>query len=75
MKVVLEVMDATLDEIKNVTIMKKGLTNRSFLFECRNKRYIMRIPGKGANETVNREEEATVYNIINDKNICDNILS
>lgn len=74
MKVVLEVMDATLDEIKNVTIMKKGLTNRSFLFECRNKRYIMRIPGKGANETVNREEEATVYNIINDKNICDNIL-
>ena len=31
------------NEIVDIEVLKKGMTNRSFLFSCRGKRYIMRI--------------------------------
>ena len=55
-------------------MLKKGMTNRSFLCRCRDKKYIMRIPGEGTEQLINRKEEAAVYQqIMNDK-ICDNIV-
>lgn len=62
------------DDIKNIKILKKGMTNRSFLFECKNKKYIMRIPGEGTDQLINRKEEAEVYDKINGRGICDNII-
>ena len=62
------------EDITNIRALKKGMTNRSFLFTCKNKNYIMRIPGEGTEQLINRNEEAAVYNIISDKNICDNII-
>lgn len=73
-EIIAKVMKVPLDGIKNVSALKKGMTNRSFIFEYEDKKYIMRIPVNGSKETVNREEEATVYNIISDKDICDNII-
>lgn len=61
-------------EITNITALKKGMTNRSFLFSCRGKRYIMRIPGEGTEHLINRRQEAQVYQTIADKNICDNVI-
>ena len=61
-------------EITDITVLKKGMTNRSFLFCCRGKRYIMRIPGEGTDLLINREQEAAVYATIADKEICDNII-
>lgn len=61
------------DEIIDINVLKKGMTNRSFLFSCKGKKYIMRIPGEGTDQLINRIQEANVYNIINKKNICDNI--
>lgn len=61
-------------EIKNITVLKKGMTNRSFLFTCKGKKYIMRIPGEGTKQLINRREEAEVYQIISGRNICDNIV-
>ena len=61
-------------EIKSITSLKKGMTNRSFLFEIHNKKYIMRIPGEGTEKLINRKEEAEVYETIKGKNICDNII-
>lgn len=61
-------------EIKDITVLKKGMTNRSFLFSCKGKKYIMRIPGEGTEQLINREQEATVYHTIEGKNICDNIV-
>ena len=73
-ELIAKVMKVPLDGIKNVSALKKGMTNRSFIFEYEDKKYIMRIPGNGSKETVNREEEAAVYNINSDKDICDNII-
>ena len=51
-------------EIVDITVLKKGMTNRSFLFTCRGKKYIMRIPGEGTDQLINRREEAQVYQVI-----------
>lgn len=61
-------------DIKNIAILKKGMTNRSFSFTCRDKKYIMRIPGEGTSKLINRREEALVYEKITGKGICDNII-
>lgn len=62
------------NEIVDIEVLKKGMTNRSFLFCCRDKRYIMRIPGEGTDQLINRREEANVYKVIGDKSICDDIV-
>lgn len=61
-------------EICNIKVLKKGMTNRSFMFSCKDKSYIMRIPGEGTDQLINRAEEAAVYTAIKDRNICDNII-
>lgn len=61
-------------EVIDITVLKKGMTNRSFLFTCKDKNYIMRIPGEGTDQLINRREEAQVYQSINGKGICDEII-
>ena len=60
-------------EIVDINVLKKGMTNRSFLFTCRGKKYIMRIPGEGTDQLINRREEAQVYEVIKGRGICDDI--
>lgn len=73
-EVIKSVFNVQSSEIKNINVLKKGMTNRSFLFSVKNKEYIMRIPGEGTDKLINREEEAEVYKLVNNKNICDNII-
>ncbi len=67
-------LKAKSEEIENITVLKKGMTNRSFLFSCRNEKYIMRIPGEGTQMLINRTQEAAVYEAIAGKDICDDIV-
>lgn len=71
--VIKEALSVRDEEIKDITVLKKGMTNRSFLFSAKGKKYIMRIPGEGTDMLINRKEEADVYNVIKDKGICDDI--
>ena len=71
--IISQALDVDTNSIANITVLKKGMTNRSFLFTCNNKKYIMRIPGEGTDQLINRKEEADVYRTIMDKNICDDI--
>lgn len=68
-----QVFDVKADEIVDITVLKKGMTNRSFLFSIKGKKYIMRIPGEGTEKLIDRKQEAQVYQRISDKGICDNI--
>lgn len=61
-------------EIKNITILKKGMTNRSFMFNVRGSKYIMRIPGEGTERLINRNHEAKVYEAISGLGLCDDPL-
>jgi len=66
------------NDITNITVLKKGMTNRSFLFSVSNTidpsfagKYIMRIPGEGTDKLINRKHEADVYHAISGKGLCD----
>ncbi|WP_379705284.1 NTP transferase domain-containing protein [Mediterraneibacter gnavus] len=72
--IITEALDVKASEITDITVLKKGMTNRSFLFTCKQKKYIMRIPGEGTDQLINRREEAQVYIAIDGKNICDEII-
>lgn len=72
-RTICDALHADMEEITQVTVLEKGMTNRSFLFSCKGKRYIMRIPGEGTAQLVDRRHEAAVYQAIREKNICDDI--
>lgn len=71
--VICKALQSKLEDITDIQVLKKGMTNRSFLFSCKGKKYIMRIPGEGTDQLINRREEAAVYHVISGKNICDDI--
>lgn len=69
-----EALHVPVEQITDITTLKKGMTNRSFLFTCSGQKYIMRIPGEGTDQMINRAEEADVYRTIEDKGLCDDIV-
>lgn len=75
---ILEVISGALDVetggIRDIMALKKGMTNSSFLFTCNGKKYIIRIPGKGTDKLINRQEEAAVYQAVSGRHICDEIV-
>lgn len=71
--VICKVFKCKNEDIKDIKTLKKGMTNRSYIFSVNSKRYIMRIPGEGTERLINRKEEAQVYNTIKGYNICDEL--
>ncbi len=69
-----EVLNASSEDITNIAVLKKGMTNRSFLFSCKGEKYIMRIPGEGTSQLIDREKEEQVYRTILGKGLCDDVI-
>ncbi len=69
-------LDCRTEDIVDIGILKRGVTNRSFLFRIRNGKnagkYIMRIPDDQADRLINRFREAEVYRTIAGLGFCDN---
>lgn len=74
LNIIKNVFRINVDEISNIIPLKKGMTNKSFIFEVDGIKYILRIPGECTNELINRSNEYEVYNVINGKNICDDVI-
>ena len=72
--IIAKVLKTTSSNIVDISVLKKGMTNRSFLFSCLDKKYIMRIPGEGTDQLINRKEEAQVYQVLDGRHICDDII-
>ena len=71
MDVIAKTFCVNTSEITDIKVLKKGMTNRSFIFSCRGQRYIMRIPGEGTDMLIDRQKEAAVYRAISGKGFCD----
>ncbi len=71
--VICEALQVEVSHIHDIEVLKKGMTNRSFLFSCDDKRFIMRIPGEGTDQLINRKHEASVYQTISGKGLCDDV--
>lgn len=72
-EVIAGALHADQQEITNITALKKGMTNRSFRFSCRGQEYIMRIPGEGTDQIINRAQEAAVYGVISGRGLSDRV--
>ena len=59
------------DDVTDISVLKKGMTNRSFLFSVKGEKYIMRIPGEGTDQLINREQEAEVFRALSGLGLCD----
>lgn len=64
-------LDCKKEEITDITVLKKGMTNRSFLFSVDGRKFIMRIPGEGTDRLIDRRQEAEVYRAIQGMGLCD----
>ncbi len=67
-------LNVSFDDITDINVLKKGMTNRSFVFRCKGKKYIMRIPGEGTDKLIDRQKEVEIYNALLNKGICENIV-
>ena len=73
-QVICKALGTKADNITSITVLKKGMTNRSFLFSCNEKKYIMRIPDEGTSQLIDRRQEALVYQTISGMHLCDDII-
>lgn len=64
-------LNVSYEEISDISVLKKGLTNRSFLFTVRDQKYIMRVPGEGTEAILDRRKEARIYKQLEGKGFCD----
>lgn len=69
--VIIEALKVNENEISDIVTLKKGMTNSSFRFTCKNQKYIIRVPGKGTEFLINRQQEFNVYEIIKNRGMCD----
>ncbi len=74
MQLIASVFNKKEHSITNLKPLKVGMTNKSFLFDIEGDSYIFRIPGKGTDLLINREEEHAVYKKIKELNISDEII-
>lgn len=72
--IVADVLGARLGDITDFVAMEKGMTNHSYLFACKGDRYILRIPGEGTVNLINRVQEAEVYRAIAGTGLCDDVV-
>lgn len=69
-----ECLKCDTSEITCITDMKVGMTNKSYSFTLKGKKYIFRTPGKGAAELVDRQHEYEAYKAIRWLNISDKVV-
>lgn len=74
MDIIASELEVKRENIQDIFILEEGKTNSSFRFTAKNKEYIMRIPGKGTEELVNRYHEYVVYKVLKGREISDEVL-
>lgn len=72
-RAILSTFGVSLSQIGEIRIMKKGMTNRSFLFAFQGHDYIMRVPGEGTESLIDRHQEYAVYQAIKALHISDEV--
>ena len=74
---ILEVIQSVFN-IKNndieLTPLKQGMTNDSFIFSINNERYIIRVPGVNTEKIINRHEEYDVYQAIKNEKFVEPVV-
>lgn len=74
-KIIAGALGCKSSDVSNIEVMKAGMTNRSYIFSVRkgdsSSKYILRIPGEGTSQLIDREAEYRVYKTIEGLGFCD----
>lgn len=62
------------DEITDISVLKKGMTNRSFVFTYKDKSYILRLPVDDYKDFMNYSQEAKNYQAVENSDIADKVV-
>lgn len=60
------------NDIQDIAMLKKGMTNRSYIYLYNGNKYILRVPGEGTVCLIDRHKEYECYEAVRDKGLCDN---
>ena len=74
LELIAKVFKISESEIVDLSTLKSGMTNKSFLFSVKGQSYICRIPGKGTDVLINRKNEYDCYMAVKDLNITEEII-
>lgn len=74
MELVSRVFEVPESEITEISCLKSGMTNKSFLFRVKGSHYICRIPGAGTQLLINRKQEKAVYSVVAGLDITEKII-
>ena len=74
MELISRVLAVPESEIREISCLKTGMTNKSFLFKVHGNHYICRIPGPGTGLLINRKQEKNVYDTVQGLGITDRVL-
>ena len=72
--VIKDVFNVDTSEIKDITILKKGMTNRSFMFTCKGNKYIMKVPETEIESPIDRKNEAATYEALKSFDFSENVI-
>lgn len=64
----------TKDKNIELTPLKQGMTNDSFIFSINNERYIIRVPGVNTEKIINRHQEYDVYQAIKNEEFIEPVV-
>ena len=63
-----------IEDITEIILMAKGSTNISYIINTKDKRYVLRVPGAGTDNIINRHNEYMIYSLLKNHGICDNTI-
>lgn len=76
-KTIENVFESSVRDIKNVSILKDGMTNISFYFEIKNNKYVIKIPRPDSENLLyldTRDEEKEIYEFLKGRGVSENII-
>jgi CTP:phosphocholine cytidylyltransferase-like protein/thiamine kinase-like enzyme len=75
MRTIASVFGVAENHISDITPLKNGMTNESFIFRVNDEDYVFRIPGRGTEELIDRRQEKAAYDAIASLDAGDEIIS
>lgn len=74
MKMIGDVFGVVPEDITEISVLNKGMTNRLMRFSINDEPYLLRVPGEGSNELADRWQEAEVYHSLEGANLTDRVI-
>ena len=66
--------DVSAEELEELTMIKKGITNHTYSFVLRGEKYTLRVPQEDNMLLLDRKREAEIYKIIKNETIGDDVV-